>query len=58
MFGLKRAILNHLGVVRRDLKPGKILIEKEDNAGIMDFGIVRSLNVKRSTGAGVMIYAR
>lgn len=37
---------HHLGVVHRDLKPGNILIDKEGNARITDFGIARSLNVK------------
>ncbi len=43
------------GVVHRDLKPGNIMIDKEGNAKIMDFGIARSISVKGITGAGVMI---
>jgi len=43
------------GVVHRDLKPQNIMIDKEGNARIMDFGIARSLKVKGITGAGVMI---
>jgi serine/threonine protein kinase/tetratricopeptide (TPR) repeat protein len=43
------------GVVHRDLKPGNIMIDKEGNAKIMDFGIARSVSVKGITGAGVMI---
>ena len=43
------------GVVHRDLKPGNIMIDKEGNAKIMDFGIARSISVKGITGAGIMI---
>jgi len=46
---------HRLGVVHRDLKPQNIMIDKEGNTRIMDFGIARSLNVKGITGAGVMI---
>ena len=51
--GLEEA--HRLDVVHRDLKPGNILIDKEGNARIMDFGIARSLQGKGITGAGVMI---
>jgi serine/threonine-protein kinase len=44
-----------LGVVHRDLKPQNIMIDKEGNARIMDFGIARSLKTKGITGAGAMI---
>jgi len=46
---------HRLGVVHRDLKPSNIMIDKEGNARIMDFGIARSLGGKGITGAGVMI---
>ena len=46
---------HRLGVVHRDLKPGNIMIDKEGNAKIMDFGIARSISVKGITGAGVII---
>ena len=44
-----------LEVVHRDLKPSNIMIDKEGNVQIMDFGIARSLETKGITGAGVMI---
>src|SRR4030043_1803962 len=46
---------HRVGVVHRDLKPGNIMIDKEGNAKIMDFGIARSISIKGITGAGVMI---
>jgi serine/threonine protein kinase/Tfp pilus assembly protein PilF len=51
--GLEEA--HRLGVVHRDLKPQNIMIDKEGNARIMDFGIARSITGKGITGAGVMI---
>jgi len=51
--GLSEA--HRLGVVHRDLKPQNVMIDKEGNARIMDFGIARSLEAKGITGAGVMI---
>ena len=46
---------HRLGVVHRDLKPGNIMIDKEGNAKIMDFGIARSLAAARTTVEGVVI---
>ncbi|MBW1936541.1 MAG: protein kinase [Deltaproteobacteria bacterium] len=46
---------HRLGVVHRDLKPQNIMIDREGNARIMDFGIARSLKTRGITGVGVMI---
>jgi serine/threonine protein kinase/tetratricopeptide (TPR) repeat protein len=51
--GLSEA--HKLGMIHRDLKPGNVMIDKNGNARIMDFGLVRSLKAKSITGAGVMI---
>jgi eukaryotic-like serine/threonine-protein kinase len=44
-----------LGVVHRDLKPQNIMIDKNGNAKIMDFGIARSVQEKGITGPAMMI---
>jgi len=46
---------HRLEVVHRDLKPSNIMIDKDGNVRIMDFGIARSLKEKGITGAGMMI---
>jgi serine/threonine protein kinase/Flp pilus assembly protein TadD len=51
--GLEEA--HNLGVVHRDLKPSNIMIDKNGNARIMDFGIARSTTGKGITDKGIMI---
>ena len=44
---------HRLGVLHRDLKPGNIMIDKEGNARIMDFGLARAFRTRKITGTGV-----
>jgi serine/threonine protein kinase/tetratricopeptide (TPR) repeat protein len=44
-----------LGVIHRDLKPQNIMIDKDGNARIMDFGIARLAGAKGITAGNVMI---
>jgi len=46
---------HQLGVVHRDLKPQNIMIDREGNARIMDFGIARSLKARGITDGGIII---
>ncbi len=51
--GLSEA--HRLGVIHRDLKPQNIMVDKDGNAKIMDFGIARSLKSEGITGEGAII---
>jgi TolB-like protein/tRNA A-37 threonylcarbamoyl transferase component Bud32 len=43
------------GVIHRDLKPSNIMIDREGNARIMDFGVARSTRAQGITAEGVII---
>jgi serine/threonine protein kinase/Tfp pilus assembly protein PilF len=51
--GLSEA--HRLGIIHRDLKPSNIIIDREGNAKIMDFGIARTIRGKGLTGEGIII---
>jgi len=51
--GLSEA--HKLKVIHRDLKSSNIMIDKDGNARIMDFGIARSLEAKELTAEGMII---
>jgi len=51
--GLEEA--HNQGVIHRDLKPSNIIIDKNGNARIMDFGIARTLESAELTGSGMII---
>jgi len=46
---------HRLGVVHRDIKPQNIMIDREGNVRIMDFGIARSLKSEGITDRGIRI---
>ncbi len=46
---------HRLGVVHRDLKPSNIIVDREGNARILDFGLARSIKAKSITGPGVIV---
>jgi tetratricopeptide (TPR) repeat protein/tRNA A-37 threonylcarbamoyl transferase component Bud32 len=46
---------HRFGVVHRDLKSSNIMIDREGNARIMDFGIARTLESREITGLGIIV---
>ena len=51
--GLSEA--HRMGIIHRDLKPQNIMIDREGNARIMDFGIARFTEAEGLTGSGVVV---
>jgi hypothetical protein len=42
------------GIVHRDLKPENVMVDREGNVKVMDFGIARSLEAGTMTATGIM----
>ncbi len=46
---------HRLGVIHRDLKPQNVMIDRDGNARIMDFGLARFVETEGVTGSGIML---